>query len=151
MTQLTVATDFTVVLGGTKFTNCTALIAYKGRMLFALRRTQDGRLDIDFDVYDSMPTRIATFRNSVVAEGDESKYDIRSSEDEYAVARKTDGQLIARVRRRDLKGAELDVSVDLVLPNGFVFKATPTEIRLRGQRQIMGGHVKNCGVGIPIG
>jgi hypothetical protein len=149
MTKLTVPSEFTVILGGTKFTNCMDLIAYKGKMLFTMRRGQDGTLDIDFDVYDRS-VKIATFRNGMVAEGDESKYDIRSGQDEYAVARKSNGQVMAKVQRRKGEEAQLDVFVDLVLPDGFVFKATPTEMRLRGQKQIMGGHLRNCEVGIPI-
>ena len=143
--------EFAVKLGGNTYINTPNLVVYKNEPLFKIRRSdEDGMLGIDFDVFDSKGNRVATFRKGVVVQGDNKNYEITSSHTEYTVTEKSSGHVIANVKRRDVKGAELEVSVRLYTPDGFLFDATPTETNVGGVKMI-GNVIKNCGAGIVVG
>jgi hypothetical protein len=137
-------------LGGNTYINTPNLVVYKDEPLFRIRRSEeDGMLGIDFDVFDSSGSRVATFRKGVVVQGDEQHYEIESSHSEYTVKEKSSGRLIANVKRRGVEGAELEASVHLYTHDGFLFDATPTETNLGGMK-ITGSTIKDCGAGIVI-
>ena len=146
----TVEDRFSVKLGGNTYINTPNLVVYKGEPLFRVYRSEsDGILGIDFDVFDASGTRVATFRKSIVVQGDSDNYVIKSGHEEYEVTDKASGQLIAKVRRRAAEGAEMEVSVRLYTPDGFLFDATPTQTNIGGV--MMTGNVfENCGAGIAI-
>jgi hypothetical protein len=142
---------FSVRLGGCTYINTPNLVVYKGQPLFRIYRSEsDNILGIDFDVYDATGARVATFRKGIVVQGDSNNYIINSGHDEYRVTEKASGRLIASVKRRGAEGAELEVSVHLYTPDGFLFDATPTHTNVAGIMMI-GGVIKNCGAGIAIG
>lgn len=147
----TVEDRFSVKLGGNTYINTPNLVVYKGEPLFRVYRSEsDGILGIDFDVFDASGTRVATFRKSIVVQGDSDNYVIKSGHEEYEVTNKASGQLIAKVRRRGAEGAEMEVSVRLYTPDGFLLDATPTQTNIGGV--LMTGNVfENCGAGIAIG
>jgi hypothetical protein len=147
----TVEDRFSVKLGGNTYINTPNLVVYKGEPLFRVYRSEsDGILGIDFDVFDASGTRVATFRKSIVVQGDSDNYVIKSGHEEYEVTDKASGQLIAKVRRRGAEGAEMEVSVRLYTPDGFLLDATPTQTNIGGV--MMTGNVfENCGAGIAIG
>jgi hypothetical protein len=147
----TVEDRFSVKLGGNTYINTPNLVVYKGEPLFRVYRSEsDGILGIDFDVFDASGTRVATFRKSIVVQGDSDNYVIKSGHEEYEVTDKASGQLIAKVRRRGAEGAEMEVSVRLYTPDGFLFDATPTQTNIGGV--MMTGNVfESCGAGIAIG
>lgn len=146
----TVEDRFSVKLGGNTYINTPNLVVYKGEPLFRVYRSEsDGILGIDFDVFDASGTRVATFRKSIVVQGDSDNYVIKSGHEEYEVTDKASGQLIAKVRRRGAEGAEMEVSARLYTPDGFLFDATPTQTNIGGV--MMTGNVfENCGAGIAI-
>ena len=142
--------EFSVKLGGNTYINTPNLVVYKDEPLFRIRRSdEDGMLGIDFDVFDSTGSRVATFRKGVVVQGDDQNYDIESSHSEYTVKEKGSERLIANVVRRGAEGAELEVSVHLYTPDGFLFDATPTETNVGGM-MITGSTIKDCGAGIVV-
>lgn len=142
--------EFSVKLGGNTYINTPNLVVYKHEPLFKIRRNdEDGMLGIDFDVFDSKGNRVTTFRKGIVVQGDKKNYEVASSHTEYTVTEKSSSRVIANVKRRDVQGAELEVSVRLYTPDGFLFDATPTETNIGGVKMV-GNIIKNCVAGIVI-
>jgi hypothetical protein len=106
-------------------------------------------LAIDFDVFDSKGQRVATFAKSVVVSGNEVNYMIETGHDTYTVTERSSNRVIARVQRRGVKGAELDVQVHMYLPNGFLLDAGPESTNLGGVK-MTGNIIENCAAGIAI-
>lgn len=143
-------TKFSVRLGGNTYINTPNLIVYKGTSVFRIRRSdEDGILGIDFDLYDKLGKRIATFAKGVVVQGDEANYLIESGHDAYAVTERSTGRVVARVQRRGVTSAELEVHVHMYLPNGFLLDAGPNATNLGGAT-LIGNTFENCGAGIAI-
>jgi hypothetical protein len=141
---------FSVKLGGNTYINTPNLVVYKGQSLFKMYRSEsDAILGIDFDVYDAAGKRVATFRKGIVVEGDNNNYTIKSGHDEYRVEEKASGRLIASVKRRGAQDAEMEVSVHLYTPDGFLFDATPTQTNIKGM-VMTGCIIESCGAGIVI-
>lgn len=109
----------------------------------------EGILGVDFDVYDAAGRRVAVFRKGVVVQGDSDFYDIKSGHQEYTVTEKVTGRHIASGKRRGAEGAEMEVSVRLYTPDGFLFDASPTETNVGGLK-MTGCVIENCGAGIVI-
>ncbi len=84
-----------------------------------------------------------------MVQGDADNYQITSSHEEYSVTGKSTGRLIASIKRRGVEGAELEVTVHLYTPDGFLFDATPTQTNIGGM-VMTGCTIKDCGVGISI-
>jgi hypothetical protein len=145
-----VETEFAVRLGGNTYINTPNLIVYKGTPVFRIRRSDDGTLGIDFDVFDAKGQRVATFAKGIVVQGDEANYKIESGHETYSVTERSSGRVVARVQRRGVQGAELDVHVHMYLPNGFLLDAGPKATNLGGVT-LSGNVIKSCGAGIAIG
>jgi hypothetical protein len=106
-------------------------------------------LGIDFDVFDAHGQRVGKFAKNVVVQGDATKYAIESAHDVYSVTERATGRVVARVQRRGVDGAELDVHVRMHLPNGFLFDAGPNETNLGGTK-MTGNVIVSCAVGIAL-
>lgn len=147
----TVEDRFSVRLGGNTYINTPDLVVYKGQSLFRMYRSEnDGILGIDFDVYDASGRRVATFRKGIVVQGDSDNYAIKSGHEEYEVTEKATGRQLARVKRRAAQGVEVEVSVRLFTPDGFLLDASPTETNVGGLK-MTGCVIENCAAGIVIG
>ena len=143
--------EFAIRLGGNTYIDTPNLIVYQGTPIFRVRRNEDdGMLGIDFDVFDSKGQRVATIKKGIVAQGDEANYKIDSGHETYSVTERASERIIARVQRRGVQGAELDVQVHMYLPNGFLLDAGPQSTNLGGVT-MTGTVFKNCGAGIAIG
>lgn len=142
--------EFSVKLGGNTYINTPNLIVVQGESLFKIYRSEsDGILGIDFDVYNSSRAKVATIRKGIVVSGDEAAYEISSSHEKYSVTDKSSGKEIVSVQRRNVSGAELEVSVELYTKTGFLINATPTSTNVGGM--MMTGNVfKDCGAGLVI-
>ena len=142
--------EFAIRLGGNTYIDTPNLIVYRGTSVFQVRRSEnDGILGIDFEVFDSKGQRIATFKKGIVVQGDKENYTIDSGHETYSVTEKSSGRIIARVQRRGVQGAELDVQVHMYLPNGFLLDAGPQSTNLGGIT-MTGNVFKSCGAGISI-
>jgi len=145
-----VENEFAIRLGGNTYIDTPNLIAYQGKPIFRVRRNQeDGTIGIDFDVFDKTGQRIATFKKGIVAQGDSENYQIETGHQIYTVTERATGRIIARVQRRDVPDAELEIQVHMYLPNGFLLDAGPESTNLGGIT-MTGGVIKNCSVGIAI-
>jgi hypothetical protein len=145
-----VETEFAVRLGGMTYIDTPTLIAYKGTPVFRIRRNdEDGMLGIDFDVFDAKGQRVATFAKGIVVQGDAANYQIETGHEVYSVTERSSARVVARVQRRGVKGAELDVHVHMYMPTGFLLDAGPETTNLPGLR-IRGGILKNNLIGIAI-
>lgn len=146
----TVEIKFSIRLGGNTYINTPNLVVYKGTPIFKVRRSEEnGMLGIDFDVFDAKGDRVATFAKNVVVQGDEKNYQIATTHESYTVTERTSGRVIAHVQRRGVTGAELDVHVNMYLPNGFLLDAGPQATNLGGGT-FSGNTFENCGAGIAI-
>ncbi|MEM4988789.1 hypothetical protein V8G57_15455 [Collimonas sp. H4R21] len=143
--------EFSIRLGGNTYIDTPNLIVYQGTPIFRVRRNEDdGMLGIDFEVFDSMGQRVATFKKGIVAQGDQANYGIDTGHETYSVTERSSGRLIARVQRRGVQEAELDVQVHMYLPNRFLLDAGPLATNLGGA-VIAGNVFKSCDAGIAIG
>ena len=142
---------FRAIIGGNTYVNVANLVVYRGTSLFTLkRRKSDGQLGIDFDVFDKSGARIATVRGNRIVQGNEDDYEIIREADRYAVVEKATGKVICDIRRRSqAPESELEVSVELYTPEGFLFKATPKETNIKGIA-LRGNVFENLGAGIVI-
>jgi len=141
--------NFKVKIGGNYFVNCESLISYDDEPLFTLkRRDSDGRLGIDFDVYDSKGNKIATIRRGNVVQGDIDAYEISHLSDCHKVIEKASGRVIVQIDKNP-PDAELAVSVNMYLPNGYLFEATPDNINIKSN--ILTNNLFSNPIGITIG
>ncbi len=142
--------NFKAKIGGSYFINCESLISYHGKPLFTLkRRESDGRLGIDFDVYDKQGKKVATIRRGNVVEGDTSAYGIDYGADCHKVTEKTTGRVIVHIDKNP-PDADIAVSVNMYLPDGFLLQATPYSINI-GSSTMIGNIFAGCKAGIAIG
>lgn len=143
--------EFSIRLGGNMYINTPNLIVFQGESIFQIRRSdEDGILGIDFEVFDAQGKRVATFKKGIVVQGDKENYIIDSGHEFYSVTEKSTGRVVARVQRRGVKDAELDVQVQMYLPNGFLLDAGHTTTNLPRGNQITGCVFRDCGAGIAI-
>jgi hypothetical protein len=84
-----------------------------------------------------------------VVHGDADNYEIKTGHDEYSVTDKNSDRLIVSVKRRGVHEADLEVTVRLYTPNGFLFDATPTHTNIGGM-MMTGCTIKDCAAGIVI-
>jgi hypothetical protein len=142
---------FRVIIGGNTYINVADLVVYKGDSLFTLkRRESDGQLGIDFDVFDEAGKRIATIRGNRVVQGNEDDYQIIREPDRYAVVEKASNRAICHIRRRSQAAeSELEVSVQLYTPDGFLFRATPEQTNIKAVT-LRGNVFQNLKAGIVI-
>ncbi len=148
-----VAERFTVKLGGSTYINCKTLVTFRGEPLFNLRRHDDGYLGIDFDIYNTEGRKIATVRrNEIYYDGkDKDRFHIDGSENRYVLTDTKTGRTICDIRKRQAaEPAELDVSVHLYTPSGFLFDATPDRTNLPGGNAFINCTFADCGTGIAI-
>lgn len=146
-----VAEHFRVRIGGNTYIDCANLVVFRGEPLFNLRRHEDGYLGIDFEIYNQEGRRIATVRRNEVYVGDRQAYPIEGTMNRYVVTERDTGRVICDIRKReDADPAELDVSVHLYTPSGFLFDATPDQTNLPGGNVLRGNVIQGCGTAIMI-
>ncbi len=142
--------NFRVKVGGNTFVNARNLILYKDECLFTIKRTEDGFIGIDFDVFDEKGERLATIRRGNVVQGNTDDYIINHPLDRYFVVEKATGKTICDVRRRSKSpDAELEVSVRLYTRDGFLIDVSPNGTNLKGVH-FSGNTFNNVETGIAI-
>jgi hypothetical protein len=142
--------NFKVKIGGNYFINCNSLISYDDKPLFTLkRRDSDGRLGIDFDIYDKCGKKVATVRRGNVVQGDVNAYEMRHLADCHKIIEKETGRIVAQIDKSP-SDADLAVSVSMYLPNGFLLQANPDSINI-GSLTADGNVFDGCKTGIAIG
>lgn len=148
-----VAENYQVRIGGNTYINCGELVVFKGKPLFNLRRTDDGYLGIDFDIYNAEGHKIASVKRNEIYYGgkDKDRYKIDGTANRYTLTDTKTGRVICDItKREDAQPDELRVTVHLYTPNGFLFDATPEQTNLSGV-VMRNSTFSNCGAGIVIG
>jgi len=142
---------FKVIIGGNTYIDIPNLVVYKNQPLFTIkRRESDGLLGVDIDVFDKGGERVATVRGGNIVQGNKEDYEIRSEMHHHSVIEKTSGRVICDIRRKtEAPDAELEISVLLYTPDGFLFEATPEKTNLRGVRMV-DCTIEKCDYGIVI-
>jgi len=140
-----------VKLGGNFYINVERLVDYKGSSLFTVkRRESDGLLGIDFDVYDPKGKKVATVRHGTVVAGDAQNYEITHDPQHYTVKEKSTGRVVCDIRRRDAaEEADIEVTVNLFMPDGFHLQADPDQTNIGGI-QMSGNIIDTSQAGIKI-
>ncbi len=141
-------TDFKIRLGGNVYVRTPNLIAYGMLPLFRVyRRDSDGRLGIDFEIYDQSQKKVGVVRNGVVVDG-AADYEIQDGATEKSIRSKASGEVLARISRLT-PGAELEIWVKTYLPNGQLLDAGPNKTNLGGSG-MSGISIVDFNVGINI-
>ncbi len=142
---------FKVIIGGNTYIDTPNIVVYKGTSLFKIMRSEEGLLGIDFDIYDKEGKRAATIRKNVIVQGNQSEYTIKTGMDRYTLTGNKTNRVICDIKKRtEATNSEIELSVKLHTPDGFLFDATPTETNIGGIK-ITGGTISNCGAGIVLG
>jgi len=144
-----VENKFRVILGGNMYQDMEHIITYKGESLFRLRRSDDGTLGIDFDVFDSEGKRIAKVAKNIVVYGEPTNYTITTGHETYSVTENGSGREILRVKRRGVSGAALEVHARMYMPDKYLLELSPTGTNLRGL-QMTGNSFDGYGHGTAI-
>ena len=127
-------------------------MAFKGESLFTLKRHDDTRyLGIYFDIYDAQGQKIAGVKRNEVYFGDKTTYQIDGTSTRYVFSERSSGKIIYDIKRYEAAHpAELDVSVSLYTPTGFLFEANPDFTNLPGGAALMGNVFGGTPVGISV-
>lgn len=145
-----VENKFKVIIGGNTYIDVPNIVVYKGVSLFTIKRSDDGLLGIDFDLYDKQGKRAATIRKNIIVQGNQSEYTITTGMDRYTLTENETGKIICDLKKRaQATQSEIEVSVKLYTPDGFLFDATPTGTNVGGFK-MTGGTIESCGSGIVI-
>ena len=135
--------DFVVRIGGNEYTATPNLLACKGEPLLTVDRAQDsGDLDVKLEIFDQHGKRRAVVRNDRIVRGSKKTYDVRMTENSYSVFDRKNERTVCKIRRRaNARDMDLDVSLLLHTPEGFLVHANPdqTNIRIRHSEQVIAG------------
>ena len=125
---------FKVRLGGNNYIDVPILVAYQGESLFTFKRHDEtGYLGVYFEIHDSTGKHIASVKRNEIYYGDKESFQIEGSLDRYIFSERASGKVICDIKKREAAHpAELDVSVQLYTPSGFLFNATPEQTNLGG-------------------
>lgn len=144
--------NFRVRIGGNTYIDTPVIVAFKGDPLFTFKRSdENGYLGIYFEIYDSEGKHIASVKRNEIYFGDKDAYKIEGSMNRYTFTERASGRVICDIKKReDAHPAELDVSVHLYTPTGFLFDATPDQTNFGGST-FKGMTFQGNPVGIAIG
>lgn len=144
---------FKVKFGGNYYIDTPVLVAHGSLPFVTVKRHDDnGYLGVYFDIFDASGTKLAAIRRNEIypAARAEIDYKIDGSLDRMVLSERATGAVLCDIRKRDAAGNyDLDVSVRLYMPTGFLFDATPEQTNF-GTVQFKGNTIKGCGVGIRI-
>ncbi len=135
--------DFVVRIGGNEYTDTPNLLACKGEPLLRVAREEDsGDLDVELDLFDEKGKRRATVHNGEVVRGSGKAYDVRMTENSFTVFDRRKERTVCEIRRRaNARDMDIDVSLLLHTPEGFLVHANPdqTNLRIRHSEQVIAG------------
>ncbi len=143
--------NFKIKIGGSYFIDCENLITYHGESLFRRieRRDNDGKIGLDFDVYDNKGHKVATIRRGNVVEGDKDAYQIEHLADCHRVTEKSTGKVLVEINKSP-PDADIAISVSMYMPDGFLLEATPDSLNIESTMMI-GCTIERCKTAIGIG
>lgn len=135
MSQWMVPEHFKVIIGGNTYIDCPTIIRYKGKEVFSLKRSdRNDFLGIDFDVFDSSGSRLATVRNGQFVGRRPTGFTIDGTADHYALTEDSTLRRVCEIklRRKAAGDAELEVSAEMFMPDGQLLKLSPASSNFGG-------------------
>lgn len=119
---------FVVRLGGRDYCDTPNLVVYKGEPLLTLSRSDDDELQVEAEVFDAEGRRKAKVRGTTLVEGDPDAVDVRSTDSSYVIRDRSNDRVICEIRRRaGQQKMDLDVSLLMHTPDGFLIHANPAQ------------------------
>ncbi|MDZ7644507.1 MAG: hypothetical protein U5K76_10025 [Woeseiaceae bacterium] len=134
---------FVVRIGGNVYSDTPNLLACKGEPLLKVTRNdRNGELDVELGIYDERGRERAVVRQDDVSGGNEDQFDVRMTDNRYTVTDRKNERVICDIRRRaHARDMDLDVSLLMHTPEGFLVHANPdqTNIRIRTSEGVVRG------------
>jgi len=124
---------FIVRLGGNDYLDTPNLIVCKGEPILRLTRDEtDDELNVQAEIFDEKGARKAVVSGTELLEGDPRSVDIRSTENNYSIRDRSTDRVVCEIRRRAGKQKmDLDVSVLMHTPDGFLIHANPAQSNVK--------------------
>ena len=129
---MTTVPHFKVRFAGDIFVDTPNLVVYEDEPVLRLdRRETDGALEIDMDIYDADGRNVGAIRAGELEDGKPAKVEVSSGESQFLVKDLETGRTICDIRRRaHSREADIDVSVQMFMPDGFLVHANPAQSNL---------------------
>jgi hypothetical protein len=135
--------DFVVRIGGNDYADTPHLLACKGEPLLTVLRDNDsGELDVRIDIYDENGRKQAAVRQAALTRGSAQRFDIRTTENQFKIVDRKRDRVVCNIRRRaHARDMDIDVSLLMHTPEGFLVHANPdqTNLRTRSSEDILRG------------
>lgn len=138
-----IQSDFTVRLGGNSYADTPHLLACKGEPVLTVRRAAaTGDLKVSIDIYDEQGHEQAAVRETGLVRGDPESFSISVTENQFEVIDCRRHRVVCNIRRRaNARDTDIDVSLLLHTPDGFLVHANPdqTNLRIRSSEETLRG------------
>lgn len=114
-----------VYLGGIRFLDVPVLVAYKGAPIFTFEPDSAGQAQVFTEVFNGEGQKVVTVKDDEVQSNEnlltksDSAYEVQRTTDRYALIECSSGKEVCVI-------LGTDVWLNLFLPNGRQFEATPT-------------------------
>lgn len=135
--------NFVVRIGGNEYTDTPNLLACKGQPVLTVdREDASGDLQVSLDVYDEKGRRRAAMQGADQVSGRDKSLEVRITENSYTVFDRKHDRVVCDIRRRaNARDMDLDVSLLLHTPEGFLVHANPdqTNLRVRRSEEVLAG------------
>lgn len=119
---------FVVRLDGRDYCDTPNLVVYKGEPLLTVRRAEGDELMVEALVFDAKGRRKARVRGTELVEGDPGALDVRSTDSSYVIRDRENDRVVCEIRRRaGQQKMDVDVSILMHTPDGFLIHANPAQ------------------------
>ena len=124
---------FVVRLGGNDYLDTPNLIVYKGEPILKVTRDESNdELKVEAEIFDSEGRCKAQVEGTRLVKGDPQAVDIRSTENNYTIRDRSNDRVVCEIRRRaGQQKMDLDVSVLMHAPDGFLIHANPAQSNVK--------------------
>lgn len=124
---------FVVRLGGNDYLDTPNLIVYKGEPILKVTRDESNdELRVEAEIFDAEGRCKAHVQGTRLVTGDPQAVDIRSTENNYSIRDRSNDRVVCEIRRRaGQQKMDLDVSVLMHAPDGFLIHANPAQSNVR--------------------
>ncbi len=100
------------------------------------RAEDSDELSVEAEIFDADGQRKAVVRDTELVQGDPQAVDIRSTENNYTIRDRATDRVVCEIRRRAGKQKmDLDVSVLMHAPDGFLIHANPAQSNVQVKHQ----------------
>jgi len=111
-------------------------------VLTVQRATRSGDLKVSIDIYDEQGQQEAAVRETGLVRGDPESFSVSVTENQFEVIDCRRSRVVCTIRRRaNARDTDIDVSLLLHTPDGFLVHANPdqTNLRVRSSEETLRG------------